>query len=165
MRDVIRGETQTVLRFLANAAYQLDYYQRDFVWTENHVSQFVDDLYRHVKTWSVGASPLPWYIGAVMIHQRGAEQFLVDGQQRCATILALLLALRARTPEGHERDDLHLALGVAKDRIRPPLADAQYRDVLRLRFENPAADAPAWRGGQPMNYDQLEKVYVNIVRR
>jgi hypothetical protein len=148
VRDVIRGETQTVLRFLANASLGLDYYQREYVWTEDHIDQFVEDLVAHIRYWETGDNVLPWYLGTVMVHQRGSENFLVDGQQRCATLLATLLAMRPKLSKGSVRDDLDLALGIKGKKLLAPMIDRGYQDVFAAKFADSAARNPEWTPGQ-----------------
>ena len=149
MRDVIRGETQTVLRFLAHSALRLDDYQRDFVWTDEHVDQFARDLADRQRFWAAGDTARPWYLGTVMVHAREGDRYLVDGQQRTATLIALLLALRPRLKTDAARDDVDLAIGLdSRGGLRTPLADAHYRDVYRARFQDPRFVDERWAPGQ-----------------
>ena len=148
VRDVIRGETQTVLTFLANAKLGLDYYQREYVWTDDHIDQFIDDLMAHMRYWETSQNILPWYLGTVMVHQRGSDYFLVDGQQRCATVLATLLALRERLPKGSVRDDVDLALGIKGKKLVSPMIDRGYQDVFAAKFADPGARDANWTAGQ-----------------
>lgn len=74
---------------LCNVEFFVPLYQRLFVWEEEQIQRFLEDL------WQASKRPgEPYYIGILTIYQRPGEQYkweLVDGQQRI-TALTLLLA-------------------------------------------------------------------------
>jgi Protein of unknown function DUF262/Protein of unknown function (DUF1524) len=88
--------------------FRLPGFQRPFSWPEEKVAQLYDDIssaYMHARVNS-GSGPIEFFLGAIIVARRGqnAPFDLVDGQQRLATISAILAILRDKVPEGKSRD-------------------------------------------------------------
>lgn len=74
----------------------LDSYQRPYVWDEVKLDQLVDDLLEFQAQPAV----LGYYMGALLLHRSRAMQrlFVIDGQQRLASLSILYHVLRRRPP-------------------------------------------------------------------
>lgn len=113
MSDIERsidGVAKTVSGVLANQKYAIDYYQREFKWESKQIAELVADLSAkflelyepdHARK-DVGKYP-GYYLGSIIISQKGGQPFVVDGQQRLTSLTLLLTYLR-RLQQG--RDDL-----------------------------------------------------------
>lgn len=96
----IKGESQTVWKMLANSRYGLDFYQREYTWTEVNVAELVTDLtssfledYRPEHERKAVAEYRPYFLGPVVTNRDGDKRNLVDGQQRLTTLTLLIMYL------------------------------------------------------------------------
>lgn len=98
--DKILGETKTVRELLKGVKYAIDYYQREYKWQEKQVGEMVDDLcdtFRegydpsHART-KVAEYPR-YFLGSIIISDKGGESHIVDGQQRLTSLTLLLIFL------------------------------------------------------------------------
>lgn len=135
----LKSEIQPVMRVLANQRYGLDVYQRGYVWSERELAQFLTDLEDYTIDWASEPNPAPWFLGSAIIERRGAENYLVDGQQRLVTMGLLLLALHPNCDRS-VRKDVELALSGDRG-LKLPLAVRRYQDVFSALAKD-GADTP-----------------------
>ncbi len=104
----IVGTAKTVEQLMTHNRYGLDYYQREYSWTETQVTELLDDLIvrfrndfdpAHQRT--DVASYRPYFLGPIVTVERGGVRYLVDGQQRLTTLSLLLIHLRSLLAETH----------------------------------------------------------------
>ena len=97
----IDGVAKTIAEILKDKKYSIDYYQREYKWETKHLAELVTDLTAkflqlyspdHKRT-VVGGYP-GYYLGSIIISQKGNQPFVVDGQQRLTTLTLLLTYLR-----------------------------------------------------------------------
>lgn len=97
----IDGVAKTVAEVLKDKKYSIDYYQREYKWESKQLSELVTDLTSkflqlfspdHKRT-AVGGYP-GYYLGSIIVSQKGNQPFVVDGQQRLTTLTLLLTFLR-----------------------------------------------------------------------
>jgi hypothetical protein len=98
--DRIDGKPRTVRELFVGRRYSVDYYQREYAWSEANVRELVDDLSgRFLSSWEptherfAVASYRPYFLGPIVTDNRGGTLFLVDGQQRVTTLMLLLMLL------------------------------------------------------------------------
>ncbi|CAM4506469.1 DUF262 domain-containing protein [Nocardia ninae] len=105
----IDGVAKTVAEILEKKKYAIDYYQREYKWESKQLAELVADLTTkfsdlydstHVRK-DVAGYP-GYYLGSIIVSQKGSQPFIVDGQQR-VTSLTLLLTFLRRLQQG--RDD------------------------------------------------------------
>lgn len=105
----IAGVANTVAEVLEKKKYSIDYYQREYKWESKQLTDLVNDLTtkffdlyepEHVRK-DVAKYP-GYYLGSIIVSQKGSEPFIVDGQQRLTSLTLLLTFLRRLQ---HERDD------------------------------------------------------------
>lgn len=66
---------------LFNDFYVVPSYQREYVWEEEHVTAFFDDIYREFSSNDSGAAS-EYFIGSVIVcFQRDGLYEVIDGQQ------------------------------------------------------------------------------------
>lgn len=93
----------TVHDLFAGKQYNIDYYQREYKWGTKQVAQLLSDLFSTFQeSWKVGDEKEAilgydgYFLGPVILTNRGFLTDIVDGQQRLTTLTLLLLALRRR---------------------------------------------------------------------
>ncbi len=97
----IDGVAKTISEILKDKKYSIDYYQREYKWEHKQLEELVTDLtakFRQVHQpgatrRDVGQYP-GYYLGSIIISQKGLQPFIVDGQQRLTTLTLLLTYLR-----------------------------------------------------------------------
>ncbi|WP_145043312.1 DUF262 domain-containing protein [Mycobacteroides abscessus] len=108
----IHGVARSVAEILKGAKYTIDYYQRDYKWEEKQLRELIDDLsdqfleaYQpsHQRE-AVQTYPF-YFLGSIVISEKGAQRFIVDGQQRLTTLTLLLTYLR-ELQNGHNEPNI-----------------------------------------------------------
>ena len=102
--DGITGDSYSLRAlFDGDTVYTIDYYQREYAWSEDDVRVLVEDLRReyddhsrHQKTSrSRRQQPPPYFLGPFVYYQdTEGNRFLVDGQQRFTTLHLIFIATR-----------------------------------------------------------------------
>jgi len=105
---LIDGTARTVREVFTGRKYGLDFYQREYTWTETNVTELLDDLANSfLEDYELGdprskvANYRPYFLGPIVTSRVGNVRFLVDGQQRLTTLTMLLIHLN-RLSEGKE---------------------------------------------------------------
>ncbi len=95
------GAVGKSVRELLGVKYAIDYYQREYRWEAKQVRELLNDLTeKFLEEYESGiprttVKEFPrYFLGSVIISQRGTDSFIVDGQQRLTTLTLLLIALR-----------------------------------------------------------------------
>lgn len=108
----IHGEARSVAEILKGAKYTIDYYQRDYKWEEKQLRELIDDLSEQFldaydpahQREAVQTYPF-YFLGSIVISEKGAQRFIVDGQQRLTTLTLLLTYLR-KLQNGHHEPNI-----------------------------------------------------------
>jgi uncharacterized protein with ParB-like and HNH nuclease domain len=97
----IDGVAKTIAEVLDKKKYSIDYYQREYKWETKQLTDLVNDLtakfldiYDPDHTRKQVAGYPGYYLGSIIISQKGSEPYIVDGQQRLTTLTLLLTFLR-----------------------------------------------------------------------
>jgi hypothetical protein len=97
----IEGVAKTVAAVLANQKYSIDYYQREYKWASKQMAELVADLttkflhlYDPKHARKDVADYAGYYLGSIIVSQKGSQPFVVDGQQRLTSLTLLLTFLR-----------------------------------------------------------------------
>jgi len=97
----IDGVAKTVAEVLEKKKYSIDYYQREYKWESKQLAELVADLTAkflelyepdHIRR-NVAKYP-GYYLGSIIISQKGSQPFIVDGQQRLTSLTLFLTYLR-----------------------------------------------------------------------
>ena len=112
MRE-IKSQTKTVRELFANTKYNLDYYQREYVWQSEHVKELISDLtdafssnYNSKQTRPEVSNYTHYFLGSIVICEKNDKRFIIDGQQRLTTLTLLLIYLDRWLEEEHEKSPL-----------------------------------------------------------
>ncbi|MBR1722754.1 MAG: DUF262 domain-containing protein [Treponema sp.] len=109
MAQNIEPYRQTVQACLKDKTYYIDFYQREYVWSDETVKILLDDIfevfeqsYFHVKDAEMTPAVMEkfnWYYMNVFITNKiDNKTYIVDGQQRLSTLTLIGLKLYKMTP-------------------------------------------------------------------
>ena len=102
----ISPDTQNINRVFADTAYFIDFYQRDYRWTDEPVFRLLDDIFFEFEEQYNCYSNLdpsketvtayyPWYyLNTYVTNAVDGRTYIVDGQQRLTTLSLILIKLR-----------------------------------------------------------------------
>lgn len=101
----IQPDKQNLDQTFSTTVYFIDFYQRDYKWTEEPVKRLLDDIFYQFDEVYAKHSDLeankeninacyPWYyLNTYVTNTVGGRVFVVDGQQRLTTLTLILLKL------------------------------------------------------------------------
>jgi len=101
----IQPEKQNIDQTFSTTIYYIDFYQRDYKWTEEPIRRLLDDVfYQFEETFQKHESleptveninkSYPWYyLNTYVTNTVDGRVFVVDGQQRLTTLTIVLLVL------------------------------------------------------------------------
>lgn len=101
----IQPDKQNLDQTFSTTVYFIDFYQRDYKWTEEPVKRLLDDVFYQFDEIYAKHSDLepnkeninakyPWYyLNTYVTNTVGGRVFVVDGQQRLTTLTLILLKL------------------------------------------------------------------------
>ncbi|WP_160669331.1 DUF262 domain-containing protein [Pseudarthrobacter sp. ATCC 49987] len=105
----IDGVAKTIAEVLEKKKYAIDYYQREYKWEAKQLAELVADLttkflelYEPDHARKDVAKYAGYFLGSIIVSQKGSQPFIVDGQQRLTSLTLLLTFLRRLQ---HGRDD------------------------------------------------------------
>ena len=92
------------IEILFQEKYDVDFYQREYVWEKKQIEDMVEDLtIEFLKNWRDGDALFkvkeysPYYMGEIVLSENGGTRSaIIDGQQRITTITLLLIYLKRR---------------------------------------------------------------------
>lgn len=96
----IDGRSKTVRELLSGVKYSLDYYQREYKWEQKQVAELLQDLeakflsnYEESHERTQVQQYSHYFLGSMVISHKDGQNFIIDGQQRLATLTLLLIYL------------------------------------------------------------------------
>lgn len=101
----ISPDKQNIDGVFSNTAYYIDFYQRDYRWTEEPVLRLLDDVFhkfneQYVRSFDLDPSKetitakYPWYyLNTYVTNVVDGRVYVVDGQQRLTTLSLILIKL------------------------------------------------------------------------
>ncbi|OBG06225.1 DUF262 domain-containing protein [Mycolicibacter sinensis] len=157
MKDANRAidaVAKTVAEILEKKKYSIDYYQREYKWQSKQLADLVTDLTtrfleiyepNHARK-DVAKYP-GYYLGSIIISQKGSQPFIVDGQQRLTSLtlfLAYLRRLQLERDDVVDIDELILSVKFGEKSFNLDVPDRN--DCMAALFESgeyePPDDAP-----------------------
>ena len=102
----ISPDKQNIDSVFSNTAYFIDFYQREYRWTDEPVLRLLDDIFfkfkeQYARDSSLDASKktvtayYPWYyLNTYVTNVVDGQTYIVDGQQRLTTLSLILVKLR-----------------------------------------------------------------------
>jgi hypothetical protein len=96
----IDAKARSLRELLQNRRYGLDFYQREYRWGERQIAELLEDLtkrflgdYQEAHSRKDVANYSPYFLGSIVVSQRGDTRYLIDGQQRLTSLTLLLIHL------------------------------------------------------------------------
>lgn len=121
----IQPDKQNLDRTFSTTVYYIDFYQRDYKWTEEPVKRLLDDVFyafdeayaKHAdlepNSENINAR-YPWYyLNTYVTNVVGGRVFVVDGQQRLTTLTLILLKLLSQAKEFESKTEKWLERKIA----------------------------------------------------
>lgn len=109
----IHGISRSVRELLKGTKYSIDYYQREYKWQTKQVEELLDDLTGRFLEDHDDANPREavagyghYFLGSIVVSNKGGQKFLIDGQQRLTTLTLLLIYLHNLQRERADRVDV-----------------------------------------------------------
>ncbi|MDA8015130.1 MAG: DUF262 domain-containing HNH endonuclease family protein [Gammaproteobacteria bacterium] len=109
----IEGETKSIRGLLANARFSIDYYQREYLWGEKQLSELINDLCgKFLENYEEGCERKDvkqfdrYFLGSIILSDKGGEQYIIDGQQRLTTLTLLLIYVYQKIDSDEEKQSL-----------------------------------------------------------
>ena len=111
----IQPDKQNLDQTFSTTIYFIDFYQRDYKWTEEPVRRLLDDVFYQFDETYAKHSDLepnkeninaryPWYyLNTYVTNTVAGRVFVVDGQQRLTTLTLILLKLQAKAKQLHSQ--------------------------------------------------------------
>lgn len=96
----IQPHYRTIKELLQGRSYSIDEYQREYKWDAGNINELLTDLlqkfdneYHEGDETQKSAKYEQYFLGSIIVAQRGERSYLVDGQQRITSLTLLLLYL------------------------------------------------------------------------
>jgi uncharacterized protein with ParB-like and HNH nuclease domain len=109
----IQANARKLFELLQNK-YIVDYFQREYKWEYKHIEQLLVDLESSfLSNYEIGNTIQDingkynsYYLGPVVICEKGSIRSIVDGQQRLTSITLLLIYLHNLQKDSHDPEDI-----------------------------------------------------------
>lgn len=108
----ISSDAKTISELLSKK-YTLEYYQREYSWQTNQVTDLIDDLTNKFLDNYQEGDPREqvenynhYFLGSIIVSRSEGKQYIVDGQQRLTTLTLLLIKLRRLIEDEDQRSDV-----------------------------------------------------------
>ena len=146
----IEAEEVNICGILKGQKYFIEDYQREYRWEKKHITDLIEDLTEKFLN-SKGEDH--YFLGSIIISDRGEQKFIIDGQQRL-TSLTLLLIYIYRTLKDQE---------ARKEEIRELIYSEEKGFSLSVDLRRECMDALLRHG--KLNEQQSDESIKNIVER
>jgi len=109
MRE-IRGSAKKLRTLLAGAKFAIDYYQREYRWATKQVVELIEDLGEKFRDHYEAGAPRSavedyghYFLGSIIVSERDAQKFIIDGQQRLTTLTLLLIHIYLQLKDDEQK--------------------------------------------------------------
>lgn len=115
--------------------FQIPDYQRPYSWRDEQVQQLWDDMLEAYENNKADENiDSNYFLGSLIVVQKGKIEDVVDGQQRLTTLMILLCVIRQTYPKLNKFVDVNENPSVVKiGKIKSCIADTN--DLTRLRLQ------------------------------
>lgn len=100
MMQQVKSKEKSIKDLLDGKKYGLDFYQREYVWTDKEVSELIKDLadefhrnYDEAHDRTEVEKYGHYFLGSIVIREINTRRYIIDGQQRLTTLTLLLIFL------------------------------------------------------------------------
>ncbi len=107
------GTVRTLRELFTGRKYGIEYYQREYTWTESNVVELLDDLATRFLGEYVKdderhkvASYRYYFLGPIITNLSEGTRYIIDGQQRLTTLTLLLIHLEHLSKEAEDTESV-----------------------------------------------------------
>jgi uncharacterized protein with ParB-like and HNH nuclease domain len=155
---------KSIRDLLQGRSFSIDEYQREYKWDEKNIVELVSDLLEKFKScYQPGHAPSQvsnyegYFLGSIIVTNRGGVSFLIDGQQRVTSLTLLLIHLY------RESRRLNNELG---DMLKPLIFSDNYgRQVFNLDITERLPVIDALYSGVDFNPEGLDESMQTMYKR
>jgi len=163
--DITPGK-QNIDAVFSNTRYHIDFYQRDYRWSDEPVLRLLDDVfYKFNEAYDdhkalppspeVTEAKYPWYyLNTYVTNKIGGKVFIVDGQQRLTTLSLILIKLYHMAKEYGSKTEKwldHKIAGYAGVENEFWMNHEGHKAVQQALYENNTADVDISSGVTAVN--------------
>jgi hypothetical protein len=172
----VDGVAKTIAEVLEKKKYSIDYYQREYKWESKQLAELVADLtgkflelYDPDHARKDVAKYVGYYLGSIIVSQKGSQPFIVDGQQRLTSLTLLLTYLRRLQQDREDAVDIDQLIFSEKYGERSfNLAVPDRTDCMEGLFQSgeyePPTDASESVHTLVKRYSELEELFPDELR-
>ena len=109
----IAGDAKNIRELLSGAKYTIDYFQREYRWEAKQITELLTDLAgKFLESYEAGDERTAveryghYFLGSIIISEKGGQKFLIDGQQRLTSLTLLLIFLHHKLKDEEQRRQL-----------------------------------------------------------
>lgn len=109
----IEGNAKNLSNLLGNAKFSIDYYQREYQWKKEQVNELLNDLTEKFLDSHDEENPIVavatygrYFLGSIIISDRGKQKFIIDGQQRLTSLTLLLIYIYNQLKDDSQKGQL-----------------------------------------------------------
>jgi uncharacterized protein with ParB-like and HNH nuclease domain len=109
----IDGNGRTVRKLLANRKYSIDYFQREYKWHAKQVEEFINDLVQKFLDSNEDSDERTavadyghYFLGSIILSDKDAQKFIIDGQQRLTTLTLLRIFLYHHLDDAEQKGQI-----------------------------------------------------------
>ena len=106
----IRGDAKNIRTLLGGCKFAIDYYQREYRWEKKQVTELLDDLCnKFSESYSDGDERSAidtyghYFLGSIIISEKGSQKFIIDGQQRLTSLTLLLTHIHRQLTDDDQK--------------------------------------------------------------
>ncbi|MYH66529.1 MAG: DUF262 domain-containing protein, partial [Chloroflexi bacterium] len=143
------ANTKSVQELLSGVTYDIDYYQRGYLWRRQNIEELLNDLFAEFNAnYSKEHEPMQignyrhYFLGTIITIYEGGKKYIVDGQQRLTTLTLLLIYFHHLRNENPSIPDV--AQLIFPDIFLPKsftIAVEERKDCMRALYESNHYDA------------------------
>lgn len=98
---------------LGGSKFAIDYYQREYRWESKQIAELLDDLAeKFLESHEAGNERSAveqyghYFLGSIIISDKGGQKFIIDGQQRLTSTTLLLIHLHRQLEDAEQKAQL-----------------------------------------------------------
>ena len=145
----IQPYRKSIRELLSNVKYDIDFYQREYVWERRHIEELLDDFEdRFTASYSEQHEPAQvesyphYFLGTIITVKESGRAYIVDGQQRLTTLTLLLIYIHHLQNSNHAVADVSPMIFSQKYQKKSFNIDVPERMVcMQALFEHGEFDA------------------------
>lgn len=123
------------LEKLFDEFYVIPDYQREYIWEQKEVNEFIQDIYEEFSEQNQN-SYSEYFIGSIIVCSRGENLYeVIDGQQRMTTAYLVLCAIRDYLLKINSNERIEALKNKIASLYTDDLGNDQFRHRVELQYE------------------------------